>query len=995
MKRLNFCEAVLSILIVLSCISTGWARARLEDNSTNVYPRTSDILTLLHSRVMSHVAVHDAGDLYSPFIDGIVSTGFSYSYVDPETGQELKLTTYPRGSGKQYIYAGGIWVGGIVNQDTLVSVALDGWFPYKEIHPENYRTGGTYRVGHFADDEFVTVGFDTFHCTGFDPCDHKPLGLKITQTTHSWADTVYDDFIIIDYTVKNTGMDYITDAWIGFYLDGDVAHESVGIGYMDDCSGLLDTLLYEGDSASRAMVAYIFDNDGDPGPYRESWDSGSVEGVISLRLLDADFEIEHQNFNWWCSNGNPSLDFGPRRVGTPEYPYRPFGGGGLGTPGNDKERYYILSHPEIDYNQLETAIHDSADGWIPPSLNGAIDFSDGWDTRFLLSFGSFNLLPGDSVNFSLALAAADNFHVNPDDFDKYFNSQAPDIFQNKLDFSKLLIYHGRADSVYRSGLTVPHPGPPSGLTVTDYDDDFVDLVWNASGRPDLAGYYLFARDTVLDNIWRHAFIYPIVDTVYRCYVAYPDHNYCFAVSLVDNRGRESGLSLPVEIIPAMPHPPECLEITLDGIIPVLTWSLHVDTATQWFMIYRAVWDSTEMLYDSTRACEYRDYNAESGEKYSYRVSAKNDLGLESEKVGPVQVIPMAMDQGTLFVDRNLDRPGNYIAFQREYLDRLYESVAAYTPTARHNVDDSILDIRTMADYSPLIFDVESRMGSIWWPNCGFLRLYLEHGGKAIFIILSASDRTIRVGQPVTEYFEDGDFFHDILKLDSAVTNNINFDNVNRVIYGDLFACRPLVSEYQWLYADTNKFGDSYIPIEGYIPMSGYLFPTDEAEPIYGYISSNPDAVNHGRINGIRYLGDDYSFILFNFPLSLMVEPGNFDMMRQALNDLGVLPTAVDEGPLTPLPGKFTLRQNYPNPFNPVTTIEFYNPESKSARVTLEIFNILGQKITALLDGPAEPGLNKIEWDSRDRAGRPVASGIYIYRLKADDFTATRKMLLLR
>ena len=93
------------------------------------------------------------------------------------------------------------------------------------------------------------------------------------------------------------------------------------------------------------------------------------------------------------------------------------------------------------------------------------------------------------------------------------------------------------------------------------------------------------------------------------------------------------------------------------------------------------------------------------------------------------------------------------------------------------------------------------------------------------------------------------------------------------------------------------------------------------------------------------------------------------------------------------PNEYHLFQNYPNPFNPATTIEFYLPLAST--VTLEIFNVRGQRIVERLHATSLPaGVNKWEWDGNDAAGNPVASGLYFYRLTAGDFVETRKMLLL-
>ncbi len=90
---------------------------------------------------------------------------------------------------------------------------------------------------------------------------------------------------------------------------------------------------------------------------------------------------------------------------------------------------------------------------------------------------------------------------------------------------------------------------------------------------------------------------------------------------------------------------------------------------------------------------------------------------------------------------------------------------------------------------------------------------------------------------------------------------------------------------------------------------------------------------------------------------------------------------------------FQLKQNYPNPFNPSTTIEFVLP--REARVHLNVYNLLGQEIQTLFNGFLPEGLHKITWDGRDRAGNPVASGVYFYRLESGASVQVKRMVLIR
>jgi hypothetical protein len=99
----------------------------------------------------------------------------------------------------------------------------------------------------------------------------------------------------------------------------------------------------------------------------------------------------------------------------------------------------------------------------------------------------------------------------------------------------------------------------------------------------------------------------------------------------------------------------------------------------------------------------------------------------------------------------------------------------------------------------------------------------------------------------------------------------------------------------------------------------------------------------------------------------------------------------------PLPSSFTLMQNYPNPFNPSTTIKFELGVTGTLQqqVNLDIYNILGQHVTALIDGYYPSGEHEVVWDATNNSGHRVATGIYLYRLKVGDEYKTKKMLFLK
>jgi hypothetical protein len=101
------------------------------------------------------------------------------------------------------------------------------------------------------------------------------------------------------------------------------------------------------------------------------------------------------------------------------------------------------------------------------------------------------------------------------------------------------------------------------------------------------------------------------------------------------------------------------------------------------------------------------------------------------------------------------------------------------------------------------------------------------------------------------------------------------------------------------------------------------------------------------------------------------------------------PMDVNPGDKDLLPTRFALVQNYPNPFNPATTVQFDLP--KASNVKLEVFNVLGQRVTTLVNGEVPAGYHKIPWNAGEQA-----SGLYFYRLTADgNVIDTKKMMLLK
>jgi len=172
----------------------------------------------------------------------------------------------------------------------------------------------------------------------------------------------------------------------------------------------------------------------------------------------------------------------------------------------------------------------------------------------------------------------------------------------------------------------------------------------------------------------------------------------------------------------------------------------------------------------------------------------------------------------------------------------------------------------------------------------------------------------------------------------------------------------------------------------------FVFDGNVGAPILGSGADNMDlkySVNGNEMSVLIYNIGDESIaagenVLVTIPVSGDMRLAEVDAADFYGNVLGYS-THI-------LPSKYDLSQNYPNPFNPTTTIELALPTA--ADYTVAIYNIAGQLIRTY-EGNANAGVVSIVWDGKDASGSQVASGMYFYKAKAGQFSATKKMLLMK
>lgn len=402
---------------------------------------------------------------------------------DPEyPGTWAPQCEYPGNSGVQYLFKGAIWLGALVQEGGFefprVSLGEEGWAGWitrnyelnpgevgglpQEEHgilerstiPNSYNRLGEYIYSPdaIAEQDFVAVYCDTLHelfWTGTDEVDgvHFPLGVRIKQSTYSWSYNYAQEFILMDYEFENIASNFLKNLYVALYVDADVGWVGEGIWHRDDICGFQQWYYFERRQPDGTMVpdsliintAWIADNDGRPeaNPYGGS--EFTCPAVTGVRVVRAPNPRLRTSFNWWISNGNPTLDFGPSwQDDGSERDWTAT----LGTPVGDAHKYFVMSNGEFDYDQVYVADHDYIQAhpqvvvnkvtgdstehqWRLETLTYAPDLANGYDTRYLLSWGPlgiydhtdlagndiYRLNPGEKFHMTIGYVAGANFHT--------------------------------------------------------------------------------------------------------------------------------------------------------------------------------------------------------------------------------------------------------------------------------------------------------------------------------------------------------------------------------------------------------------------------------------------------------------------------------------------------------------------------------------------------------------------------------------------------------
>lgn len=515
----------------------------------------------------------------------------------------------------------------------------------------------------------------------------------------------------------------------------------------------------------------------------------------------------------------------------------------------------------------------------------------------------------------------------------------------------------------------------------------VILSWaKTNTEPDFAGYRIAWR--FADSLFYEEIVPAGNVAEFTLTGLTPDEPIYISYSAIDTSSNESIFSSEILITPSnIPAVPQGFEATSTETGIQFTWLPNTELDLDGYRITRTGPGSEITEFNvGTTPSTFIDNTAQPHIIYLYTIQARDADDNISNQSEALRGQLATHDSGILVLDASRDGPGiNQLFPTDEQVDNYYlQLLTHFNVGAQWDIADSLDQNLTISDadmgiYSTVVVhsDVRNPTNKLSEDTLS-LRKYLQNGGN---ILMSGWQliKSISENPNLTKIFSHGDFVYDYMLIDT----------VDNAITNDFKGADPLISSYPSITVDSVKlpnFGGDLISME----VFRSLLNDGDTEALYAYRSSeDPPSEFHGQPVALRHITNDLSIVVFDFPLYYMRQDEALEAIEQALTEMGeVTGINAEEENLTNTPSEFDLKQNYPNPFNPTTVIEFSLPVK--SKVVLSVYNILGEKIVTLVNEEKDAGNYHVPFNANN-----LSSGIYLYKLQANGFIQTKKMILLK
>ncbi len=572
--------------------------------------------------------------------------------------------------------------------------------------------------------------------------------------------------------------------------------------------------------------------------------------------------------------------------------------------------------------------------------------------------------------------------------------------------------------------------PPTNLTASVNEND-VTLNWSAPSREErvktvnilskrdreeraLIAYKIYRNNAFVASVASSILTYLDADLDYSSYEYYVTAIYTDGESDASNAINLT-LVEPEEILP-----PTNLTATVDDIDVTLSWDIPSRLLARDLTGYKIYRDESVIANISSNLLTFTDSDLAYG-NYDYYVTAVYTLEesvpsnvvnvdiVEPEEILPPANLTATVDEADVTLNwelpsRLLTRDLTGYKIYRDdfeiieiasnlftyvdsgladgcylyYITAMYgetESISSNSVTATVTIpvelpfEDSFETYSNFAlQASPWTF-IDSDLS----PTYGFVGATFEHNLEAMsYIVFNPSMTTPALEGDSYEAFDGSKYLASF-----AATNAPNDD----WLITPIFTLEDAGTFKFWAKSITDEFGCERFKV---LASDGSTNP-DDFTPISGpnYIEVPTEWTQY------YYNLNEYE----NQTLRLAIQCVSNDAFVFMVDKIEILPvyTSNEDPIIHEL--TTTLDGNYPNPFNPETTISF--SVAQTGKVTLEVYNILGQRVKTLVNDTRNAGSHSVVWDGKDNAGKAVASGVYFYNLKDGTCSKTNKMILMK
>ena len=394
----------------------------------------------------------------------------------------------------------------------------------------------------------------------------------------------------------------------------------------------------------------------------------------------------------------------------------------------------------------------------------------------------------------------------------------------------------------------------------------------------------------------------------------------------------------------------------DGKVMVLWSPLWDDVSVDGYDVWRGENESGPFSKINTAVVtetSYLDESVTNGTTYYYQVQAVLDGTFHSafSEVFAATPIAFPLDQGILVVDETLDgTPSD------ELVDLFYDAVINAPHTDYDVAQDGLPPLDMLAQYHTVIWHDDDLFEHFIDGSVNDLGCYLLGGGK---LIISGWKTTA--------------------SMPSFFISDFAGCPASQLISTFEFTAAAS-SMYPTIAVDADKVNPAF---NGTLPYVA-IFP-DAANGIYTFDSAGGSSYQDEPVAVMAQ--EAGTMVLFGFPLYYCQQVDVTAALHDILTELG----SVDAAPVV-MAKKLSLAA-YPNPFNPATTICYSLPAS--GEVSVEIYNVKGRKVRTLVSGYRDAGSYSVVWNGEDDGEKPVASGLYLYRIQSGKNARSEKCLLLK